>query len=144
MSKPITSPWGHVQSARDLTRGAWHVETSSHGGVYLPAELELGMPEIARAAAASMSGPGWYEEDAYMAFPLWIYPDLAEAFGISRGKVREWIEAGVRVFGARNPVYAAVLRAGSDEPIGPGSLVGELPRTHADAPDGCALREVER
>lgn len=52
-----TSPWGPVQWVDHHNDGVIEVSTASHGGVYLPPEVNRGIPDGLR------NEDGWYEED---------------------------------------------------------------------------------
>lgn len=63
------SPWGPVQSERELAPGLVSVETAGHGGIKLDRRLNAEVPEYMR-----LSG-GWYEEDVDWAIVAVVHPD---------------------------------------------------------------------
>ena len=59
---PTYSPWGSVQTSRELFPGAWSVSTASHGGIYLAAE-EADAIRSALPGFEPYTGWPWFEED---------------------------------------------------------------------------------
>lgn len=55
------SPWGTIDHAEALGGGAWSVSTPSHGGIYLPLNMEMQMPQTFKSKRNPNTG--WYEED---------------------------------------------------------------------------------
>jgi hypothetical protein len=54
---PKSSPWGAIQTKRELAPGIWTVSTAGHGGVKLSRQRNAAVPAYMRAEG------GWYEED---------------------------------------------------------------------------------
>src|SRR6188474_2635454 len=74
-ARPTHSPWGAVDHATEFAPGIWHVETASHGGIYLSAERRAAFPDNLWGAGAfeDQRRSGWFEEDCdwclvYLAF----------------------------------------------------------------------------
>lgn len=75
---PQWSPWGEVQTARDLGNGLHFVATASHGGLYLPQDMVDAMPAALRCNRYSGGGQ-WWEEDVEWALPVVWRPELFPA-----------------------------------------------------------------
>jgi hypothetical protein len=73
------SPWGHIDSAKEVSRGIFWVSTSSHGGYYLSEEMHSKMPEQLRFEN-SYSGRGsqWFEEDLEWSLVVASFPECFE------------------------------------------------------------------
>ncbi|SDK43538.1 DUF7007 domain-containing protein [Bradyrhizobium ottawaense] len=65
---PARSPWGAIQTKRELAPGIWSVSTAGHGGIKLSRERNAGVPDYMRAEG------GWYEEDCQWSIAAMIYP----------------------------------------------------------------------
>lgn len=72
---PQWSPWGEVQTARDLGGGVWFVSTASHGGIYVPQTMLDAMPAALRCNRYSGGGQ-WFEEDVEWALVAVWRPEL--------------------------------------------------------------------
>lgn len=82
--KPRNSPWGAIQSAKQLAPGIWHVTTASHGGIGLSSERYAAMPENMKAT--TYSSGGWYEEDCDWALVAMVFPEAFDAKAIAAAK----------------------------------------------------------
>lgn len=82
---PTNSPWGAVQTAREICPGAWDVSTEGHGGIKLDRRLNAKMPPCAR------SDGGWYEEDCEWSLPIMCLPEVAQ--GLRPDGMAELIES---------------------------------------------------
>lgn len=67
--RPMSSPWGGVQHAKEYGPGIWSVSTPSHGGFLLSPERNAKVDERWRSAG------GWYEEDCEWAVVCCTYPE---------------------------------------------------------------------
>ena len=56
--KITSSPWGMVQTQKDLAPGITSVTTASHGGIYVAPELLAKMP----IKSTAYSQGGWFKE----------------------------------------------------------------------------------
>ncbi len=65
-----SSPWGAVQNSEHLGSGIYSVSTSSHGGIFVPPELNRQIPAYLRNA------DGFYEEDSDWAIPALAFPQV--------------------------------------------------------------------
>lgn len=65
------SPWGRVQSVREVLPGVRTFSTASHGGAWVAPELRDQISPEGRAHGEKWAkgwGPGWFEEDCSCAF----------------------------------------------------------------------------
>jgi hypothetical protein len=65
---PARSPWGAIQTKRELAPGIWSVSTAGHGGIKLSRERNAAVPQYMR------SDGGWYEEDCEWAIAAVVHP----------------------------------------------------------------------
>jgi hypothetical protein len=65
---PARSPWGAIQTKRELAPGIWTVSTAGHGGIKLSRERNAVVPEYMRSKG------GWYEEDCQWAIAAVVHP----------------------------------------------------------------------
>jgi len=65
---PTRSPWGPVQTSKELAPGIWQVTTAGHGGIKLSRERNAGVPKYMRAEG------GWYEEDCQWSIVAVVHP----------------------------------------------------------------------
>lgn len=72
MVLPKSSPWGTVQSWKNIATGIDLATTSSHGGIKLSGSRQTRMPE-----AFKVKG-GWYEEDVKLYFVVLAFPNCFE------------------------------------------------------------------
>jgi len=73
---PKASPWGLVDSCRELAPGVFQVSTPGHGGLMVFAEVELS--ERARTLnryGGVFGGYYCYEEDCEWALPIFEHPE---------------------------------------------------------------------
>jgi len=65
---PAHSPWGAIQTRRELAPGIWSVSTAGHGGIKLSRERNAAVPKYMRSEG------GWYEEDCEWAIAAVVHP----------------------------------------------------------------------
>lgn len=82
--KITSSPWGLVQSQKELAPGIVQVETASHGGIYLDPERYAQMP--APMKTTGYSANGWYEEDCDWALVALQFPDAFDVRALACAK----------------------------------------------------------
>ena len=71
--KPTSSPWGHIQGAKEIFPGVWNVSTPGHGGLILSAERMAAMPA---ALKCNVYGRGnAFEEDCEWALVAAAFPE---------------------------------------------------------------------
>ena len=79
----MVTPWGKLQTSREVAPGVWSISIASYGGLYLAQDRVAQMPEEARAYAARWShgmGAAWWEEDCAIYLPPIVFPDVAAAW----------------------------------------------------------------
>ena len=85
---PRSSPWGNIQTRREVAPGIIEVTTASHGGVLLAHSRLQEMPKNERTS------DGWYEEDCEAAF---VYKHFTangtiETSDEERADIQRWCE----------------------------------------------------
>src|ERR1700761_7735189 len=65
---PVQSPWGAVDGGEAVGDGLFSVSTSSHGGMFVPDNLNRTIPEPFRRKDR------WYEEDCDYAIVIFFLP----------------------------------------------------------------------
>jgi len=81
--RALDTPWGPAESVQDIGAGILHVTTASHGGYFVPRELNALIPLAWRTHTFVARGMiGWYEEDCdwclvALAFPTTFPPPHA-------------------------------------------------------------------
>ncbi len=74
-----SSPWGKVQTQKELAPGIIAVTTASHGGIWVaPDKLEK-MP----IKATGYSYGGWFEEDCDWALVALAFPEAFDAESVA-------------------------------------------------------------
>jgi hypothetical protein len=95
MSAPTQSPWGQVQSSTAIgTTGIYKVETSEHGGLFVPNDLLETMPAALRT---NVYGRGnWFEEDCEWALVALAFPAqfTAKQLGFARLTIEPYAKGG--------------------------------------------------
>ena len=71
--RPQSSPWGAIQSARQIATGIWEVSTASHGGIILSQERYDALP--AALQVNRYGGGVAFEEDCEAFIPFAYYRD---------------------------------------------------------------------
>lgn len=67
--EPKSSPYGAIQTARQIAPGLWSVSTASHGGIQVSRQREAAMPGHLRLSRS------WYEEDCEWALVALAFPN---------------------------------------------------------------------
>lgn len=81
----FNTPWGRTETVTDIGAGILHVTTASHGGYFVPRNLNILIPLPWRTHTFAARGMmGWYEEDCdwccvALAFPTTFPAHAAEA-----------------------------------------------------------------
>lgn len=73
MATIVRSPWGPVQSVKNIGPGIDFVSTASHGGIKLDRLRNFKMPEAFRLKG------GWYEEDCEASLVIITFPECFDA-----------------------------------------------------------------
>lgn len=63
------SPWGAIESEREIATGITEINTARHGGFKLDRKRNLRIPECMRTVG------GWYEEDCQWAIVALTFPE---------------------------------------------------------------------
>jgi hypothetical protein len=88
MTRPLTTPWGHPDTVKEIAPGIIRYDTPSHGGYWLSPERLATMPKCLQEFipfGGPQTGPGrWFEEDCdwsvvCLAFPQFFPPDAIPA-----------------------------------------------------------------
>lgn len=80
--KITSSPWGMVQTQKDLAPGVTSVTTASHGGIYVVPDLLAKMP----IKSTAYSQGGWFEEDCDWALVAVAFPEAFDAKSLAVAK----------------------------------------------------------
>ena len=79
----MRTPWGNSQSVDAVGCGIVFASTASHGGYFVPAELNARVPLAWRRASFDQRAmSGWYEEDCDWAMVALTFPELFPADAI--------------------------------------------------------------
>ena len=70
-----SSPWGKPDFVKDIGAGILRIDTPSHGGYFIPPQLNALVPAAWRMASFNQQGRrGWYEEDCDWALVALTFP----------------------------------------------------------------------
>lgn len=78
--KSIYTPWGPSQDITQIGRGIFSVSCAGHGGIFVPNDMLLTMPEALRTNC--YGGGNWFEEDCEWALVALAFPDLFSAYAV--------------------------------------------------------------
>ncbi len=67
--EPKSSPYGAIQTTRQIAPGLWSVSTASHGGIQVSPQRQGAMPEHLRLSRT------WFEEDCEWALVALAFPN---------------------------------------------------------------------
>lgn len=67
--EPKSSPYGAIQTAKQIAPGLWSVSTASHGGIQVYPQRQGAMPEHLRLSRT------WFEEDCEWALVALAFPN---------------------------------------------------------------------
>jgi len=98
---PEDSPWGRVETKREIIPGLWSITTASHGGLYCSWEI---VAELRRAFPGfrPYAGWPWLEEDCDAAIATAYWPDYFP--GPSVWSVARWMRNTTNAY----PGFASV------------------------------------
>ena len=85
ISGPKTSPWGKVDSCKEICEGAWFVGTPRHGGIKLDRKRNASVPEYMRRDG------GWYEEDCDWCIPVIAIRDVLQGIWRKEGETDDQV-----------------------------------------------------
>jgi hypothetical protein len=91
MAQFTETPWGAADQVSPIGDGIAYISTPSHGGVYVPPELNEQIPaEWREASWRGLAKAGWYEEDCDAAMVILTFPH-----SFARGEVENayWFAA---------------------------------------------------
>jgi hypothetical protein len=76
-----TSPWGKIQTTKDVGPDVVVVTTESHGGAWVAPQAEGTIPAHLRAYGLRWANGarGWYEEDVAIVAPMAYVPTVPAA-----------------------------------------------------------------
>jgi hypothetical protein len=75
MTEFTSTPWGAADHVTLIGDGIAHISTPSHGGFYVPSELNEQIPaEWREASWDGLAKTGWYEEDCDAAMVILTFP----------------------------------------------------------------------
>lgn len=110
---PASSPWGPVQSGKQLAPGIWSVSTSSHGGIHLSEQRLAELTEILGYEYPTFCGDSqWFEEDCD-----WCIPVAAFHLEHRDAAIRQ-LRGMVTMGGKYERAHSALLAAESSSPAG--------------------------
>mgnify|MGYP003452830810 CR=1 FL=1 len=94
-SAPIVggpSPWGAIQTRREIAPGIVRVTTASHGGIWLAADRLAQMPSGFVRPSAYHDGLEWFEEDCEAALVILAFPAAfpAESLVYAKAAAARW------------------------------------------------------
>ena len=79
MTEFTDTPWGAADHITPIGDGIAYISTSSHGGFYVPPELNGQIPtEWREASWRGLAKTGWYEEDCDAAMVILTFPQWFE------------------------------------------------------------------
>lgn len=91
-----SSPWGSVQSQRELAPGIIQVSTAGHGGIWLSLERQVQLPAWAlEVPSGYCPKPMWWEEDCEAMIVVYVFwEELKHHYPLTltREKVAEYIQ----------------------------------------------------
>ena len=91
------SPWGLIQTVKNLAQGIWKVTTVSHGGIKLSPDRNKQIPKDVR------SSDEWYEEDEAMEIVYLTFSnEISESKKRKRRKLKEDVEFSLNGDGMTN------------------------------------------
>lgn len=95
----LDTPWGPAECVTDIGGGILHVDTSSHGGYFVPPALNVLVPLEWRTKSFNARGMvGWYEEDCDWCLVALTFPQQFPA------DAREAANSAFRWFAERNHI----------------------------------------
>ena len=87
MRNAMLTPWGRADHVADIGNGILRVDTPSHGGYFVPAQLNRLIPTSWRKATWNLQGlAGWYEEDCDWALVAMTFPERFPAHAIDAAR----------------------------------------------------------
>lgn len=103
------SPWGWIQSVKEMSEGMWFVSTAGHGGIKLSRQLNAKMPKQFRREG------GWYEEDCEVSLVVLAFPDRFTPVQVKDAEVsaKNWFPAAYESWtGTEIPLAESMTKRG--------------------------------